>query len=114
MKRDRFEMEESLSQRLGDVIRNNRSGEGLFSGLLQDISDLYYSNGYSELRLSTVLMLEYVYQELIRDAPLAQIFKDMARSIIVYHVARLAEGMDRSDDTQAFLDGDTQAAFDID
>lgn len=114
MKRDLRTIEEALAEKLGSVIRNDRSAEGLFSGLLQDVSDAYYCGGYGELRLSTVLMLEYVYQELIREARIAQVFKDMIRAIVVYHVARLGEGRDQQDNTQAFIEQDTQAGFDID
>ena len=107
------ELEANLNGELCSIISNNRTIDGLFADLLENVRGIYSMDGYDNLKLSTVLMLDYVYHELIESSQIAQLFKDMIRAIVIYHISRIADRKDQTNDN-SYIESDNQANFDID
>lgn len=112
MNRNFEELQAQLANDLCSVINNNRAEPGLFSDLLETMRAIYYLDGQDSMNLSVVLMLEYVYHELIAPSQIAQIYKDIARALVVYHISRLADGKDHQDDA-GYIESDVREGFDI-
>ena len=81
-------LEELIFNGLCDMIHNKDVDlDKLFNG----IKEFYDNDAFMVAGAPTLLLLDYVYYNIIIHSDIAVMYKDIIRSIMIYHISRLAD-----------------------